>query len=96
LHTAPLRVDADRVGTGGLAGWSWLLPPYQWVSGARCVTEVKAFQFNAQTVRHLCAADPALGDELTGRVFQVAAGRLGDTRTSLITRSHGTSPYATA
>jgi hypothetical protein len=40
-------------------GWSWLLPPYQWAFGAVCVTEVKAFQFNAQAVRELCAADPA-------------------------------------
>lgn len=90
------RVVIDRVGIGGLVGWSWLVPPYQWVSGAVCVTEVKAFQFNAQTVRDLCAADPALGDELTRRVFQVIAGRLKDTRTSLITGSHDTSPYAAA
>lgn len=90
------RVVIDRVGIGGLVGWSWLVPPYQWAFGAACVTEVKAFQFNAQTVRDLCAADPALGDELTRRVFQVVAGRLKDTRTRLITRSYDTSPYAAA
>jgi CRP/FNR family cyclic AMP-dependent transcriptional regulator len=90
------RVVVDRVGAGGLVGWSWLVPPYQWAFGAVCVTEVKAFQFNAQTVRELCAADPALRDELTGRVLQVAAERLKDTRTSLITRSCDTSPYAAA
>lgn len=90
------RVVIGRVGTGGLVGWSWLVPPYHWVSGAVCVTEVKALQFNAQAVRDRCAADPALGDELTRRVFQVAAGRLKDARTSLITRSSGTSPSAAA
>jgi CRP/FNR family transcriptional regulator, cyclic AMP receptor protein len=90
------RVVIDRVGIGGLVGWSWLIPPYRWVFGAMCVTEVRAFQFNAETVRHLCAADPALGDELTRRVFQVAAGRLRGIRTSLITRSWDTSPYAAA
>ena len=90
------RVVIDQVGIGGLVGWSWLVPPYQWVFGAVCVTEVKAFQFNAQTVRDLCAADPALGGELTGRVFQVVAGRLKDTRATLITRSYDTSPYAAA
>ena len=26
-----------RVGIGGLVGWSWLLPPYQWAFGAVCV-----------------------------------------------------------
>ena len=85
-----------RVGIGGLVGWSWLLPPYQWVFGAVCVTEVKAFQFNAQAVMDRCAADPALKDELTRRLFQVVAGRLQDTRARLITRSYDTSPYAAA
>ncbi len=90
------RVVIGRVGSGGLVGWSWLVPPYQWAFGAVCLTEVKAFQFNAETVRDLCTADPALRDELTGRVFQVIAGRLKDTRASLVTRSWGTSPYAAA
>ena len=84
-----------RVGIGGLVGWSWLLPPYRWAFGAVCVTEVRAFEFNAQAVRDRCAADRSLGDELTRRLFQVVAGRLQDTRTMLVTRSHDTSPYAT-
>ena len=85
-----------QVGIGGLVGWSWLLPPYHWTFGAVCATEVKAFQFNAQAVRDRCAADPALKDELTRRLFQVVAGRLKDTRTRLITRSYDMSPYAAA
>jgi CRP-like cAMP-binding protein len=85
-----------QVGIGGLVGWSWLLPPYKRTFGAVCVTEVRAFEFNAQAVRDRCAADPSLRDALTGRLFQVAAGRLQDTRTKLITRSNGTSPYPAA
>lgn len=75
-----------RVGIGGLVGWSWLLPPYQWAFGAVCATEVRTFEFNARTVRDHCTADPSLGDELTRRLFQVVAGRIQDTRTGLITR----------
>ena len=85
-----------RVGIGGLVGWSWLLPPYQWAFGAVCVTEVRAFQFNAQEVRELCAADPALQDELTRRLFRVVTERLQDTRSMLLAGSHDTSPYAAA
>jgi CRP/FNR family transcriptional regulator, cyclic AMP receptor protein len=85
-----------RVGIGGLVGWSWLLPPYQCAFGAVCVSEVRAFQFNARAVRDLCAADRALKDELTSRLFQVVTRRLQDTRTRLIARSHDTSPYAAA
>lgn len=74
-----------RVGIGRLLGWSWLLPPHEWMFGAVCATEVRAFQFNALAVRELCAADQALRDQLTVRLFPVVAGRLQDTRTRLIT-----------
>ena len=75
------------VGIGGLVGWSWLIPPYQWAFGAVCVTEVKAFEFNALVVRERCAADLLLRDELTQRLFRVVAGRLKDTRIRLTTRT---------
>ena len=90
------EVVIGRVGLGGLVGWSWLLPPYRWAFGAVSVTEVKAFQFDAEAVRGLCAADPRLRDELTSRLFEVVTGRLLDTRTRLMTRSDETSPYAAA
>ncbi len=87
-------VVIGEVGIGGLLGWSWLFPPYHWAFGAVCVTEVRAYQFNAQLIRRLCAAEPAFKDELTRRLFEVVAGRLQDTRTRLVAGPHGVSPYA--
>jgi len=75
------------VGIGGILGWSWLVPPYQWAFGAVCVTRVRAIEFSAPAVRDCCAADPALAYELTRRLFQVLAGRLQETRATLIARS---------
>src|ERR1700740_410583 len=43
-------VVVGRVGRGGLGGCACLPPPYQWAFGAVCVTEVRAFEFNAQAV----------------------------------------------
>lgn len=80
------RTVIGRVGIGGLLGWSWLVPPYQWLFGAKCATEVRAIEFNAAAVRELCAADPALRDELVQRLFEVTVLRLRDTRATLITR----------
>ena len=80
-------VIIGTVGIGGLLGWSWLLPPYQWAFGAVCVTEVRAIEFGAPAVRDRCAADPELGYELTRRMFEVLAGRLQDTRDKLVARS---------
>jgi len=85
-----------NVGLGGLLGWSWLTPAHKWAFGAICVTEVRAYEFSVPAVRERCAADPALGDELTRRLFQVLAGRLQDTRAALITRGEDASRYATS
>ena len=82
-------VAIDSIGIGGLLGWSWLFPPYQWAFGAVCASPVEAFEFDAAAVRVLCAADPALGHDLTTRLARVLAGRLQSTRTRLITRSRG-------
>ena len=84
-------VIIGTVGIGGLLGWSWLLPPYQWAFGAVCVSDVRAIEFKAPAVRDRCAADPDLGRELTQRMLQVLAGRLQDTRAALIARSTGMS-----
>jgi CRP/FNR family transcriptional regulator, cyclic AMP receptor protein len=75
-----------RIGIGGLLGWSWLIPPYQWLFGAVCATEVRAIEFSAPTVRDLCVADPALRDELVKQLFEVTALRLRDTTARLTTR----------
>jgi len=80
-------VTIGTVGIGGLLGWSWLLPPYQWAFGAVCVTEVRAIEFRAPAVRDRCAADPDLGHELTRRTFEVLTERLQETRGRLIARS---------
>jgi CRP/FNR family cyclic AMP-dependent transcriptional regulator len=74
----------DSIGIGELLGWSWLLPPYRWEFGAVSATEVEAIQFEAAAVRSACAADPALGFELTQRVIRVLARRLRSARTQLI------------
>jgi CRP/FNR family cyclic AMP-dependent transcriptional regulator len=81
-----LPVVVDSIGIGELLGWSWLLPPYRWEFGAVCVTEVETIQFEAAAVRSACAADPALGYELTQRVLRVLARRLRGVRTLLIAR----------
>jgi CRP/FNR family cyclic AMP-dependent transcriptional regulator len=83
-------VAIDSIGLGGLLGWSWLFPPYQWAFGAVCAGPVEAFEFDAAAVRSLCAADPSLGHDLTTRLARVLAGRLQSTRIRLITRSHDT------
>jgi CRP/FNR family transcriptional regulator, cyclic AMP receptor protein len=80
-------VVMETVGMGELLGWSWLFPPYRWAFGAVAATAVEAFEFDAPTVRELCAADPGLGYELSQRINRVLARRLLAVRIRLIARS---------
>ena len=80
-------VRIDTIGMGELLGWSWLFPPFKWAFGAVAATTVEAFEFDAPTVRKLCAADPALGYELNQRITAVLAKRLRATRIRLIAPS---------
>ena len=80
-------VVIESIGMGELLGWSWLFPPYKWAFGAVSATAVEAFEFDAPTVRELCAAYPELGYEFNQRVTRVLARRLQATRIRLITRS---------
>jgi CRP/FNR family transcriptional regulator, cyclic AMP receptor protein len=78
------RVVVNSLAMGDLLGWSWLFPPYQWAFGAVAVVEVRAFEFDAETVRARCAADPEFGHDLTHRVAVVLARRLRTTRIKLL------------
>jgi len=80
-------VIIETIGMGELLGWSWLFPPYKWAFGAVAASAVEAFEFDAPTVRELCAAYPELGYEFNQRVTRVLARRLQATRIRLIARS---------
>lgn len=74
----------ESLGPGELVGWSWLFPPYVWQLGAEAMTPVRAYEFDATTVRMLMDADPAFGSALGHWVGRVLAMRLHQTRTRLL------------
>ncbi|MEU3903481.1 cyclic nucleotide-binding domain-containing protein [Streptomyces goshikiensis] len=74
----------ESLGPGELVGWSWLFPPYVWQLSAEAMTPVRAYEFDATTVRVLMDADPAFGSAIGHWVGRVLALRLQQTRTRLI------------
>ncbi|MGW6709916.1 cyclic nucleotide-binding domain-containing protein [Streptomyces sp. NPDC054956] len=74
----------ESLGPGELVGWSWLFPPYVWQLGAEAMTPVRAYEFDATTVRMLMDADPAFGSAIGHWVGRVLALRLHQTRTRLL------------
>ncbi|MFD9305077.1 Crp/Fnr family transcriptional regulator [Streptomyces sp. NPDC060048] len=83
----------ESLGPGELVGWSWLFPPYVWQLGAEAMTPVRAYEFDATTVRMLMDADPAFGSAIGHWVGRVLALRLQQTRTRLLDRF---APHAAA
>jgi CRP/FNR family cyclic AMP-dependent transcriptional regulator len=74
----------ERVGSDGVVGWSWLLPPYRWSMGAVVAVECRAIEFDAAGVRQAIAEDPDLGREITARFLALTAERLRSARHRLI------------
>ncbi|MGY0488114.1 Crp/Fnr family transcriptional regulator [Streptomyces sp. WG-D5] len=74
----------ETLGFGELVGWSWLFEPHTWQLGAEAVSPVRAYEFDAAAVHDLCAADPALGREVSLWVGKVLAHRLLAARTRLL------------
>ncbi|PKV83161.1 Crp/Fnr family transcriptional regulator [Streptomyces sp. TLI_146] len=94
VHTGTVALDMrvpgrqaaviDSIGAGELVGWSWLFPPHLWHLGAEAVTPVRAYEFDAITVRLMCDSDPRLGSSVALWVGQVLTHRLQQARTRLL------------
>lgn len=77
-------VVIERIGLGGVVGWSWLFPRSAWAFGAVTIQPTEAFEFDSAAVRQSCDADPALAGELNRRFLAVLADRLQASRVRLL------------
>jgi CRP-like cAMP-binding protein len=85
LHVPGHRpVVIETLGPGDLLGWSWLFSPHVWHMGAQVVHGGQALEFDAATVRTLCADDAVLGRAVYKYVAETVAERLSGTRTRLL------------
>jgi CRP-like cAMP-binding protein len=85
LHVPGRRSAAiESLGHGELVGWSWHFEPHVWQMGAEAMTPVRAYEFDAATVRAMCAQDPEFGRAVATWVGQVLAHRLNAARTRLL------------
>jgi CRP/FNR family transcriptional regulator, cyclic AMP receptor protein len=86
------RIVAGGIGPGGVLGWSWLFPPYEWQFTARALTDTTAIFFYATLLRERCEADPSLGFELLKRLAPEMVNRLQSARRRLLDCADGLSP----
>ncbi|AOR37596.1 regulator [Streptomyces fodineus] len=74
----------ETLGHGELIGWSWHFPPYLWHLGAEAMSPVRAWEFDAEAVRVMCAEDPEFGRAIADWVGRVVAQRLHASRVRLL------------
>ncbi|MFF3612028.1 cyclic nucleotide-binding domain-containing protein [Streptomyces sp. NPDC002580] len=94
VHTGTVTLDLrtpgrrpaviETLGHGELVGWSWHFPPYLWHLGAEAMSPVRAWEFDAEAVRALCAEDPEFGRAIAVWVGLVVAQRLHASRIRLL------------
>ncbi|MFI7317000.1 Crp/Fnr family transcriptional regulator [Streptomyces venezuelae] len=85
MHVPGRRaVVIETLNHNQLLGWSWLFAPHSWHLGAEAASPVRAYEFDATTVRSLCRDDPALGASVAQWVGDVLAHRLRAARTRLL------------
>ncbi|MFI1766284.1 Crp/Fnr family transcriptional regulator [Streptomyces sp. NPDC020800] len=74
----------ETLGRGELIGWSWHFPPCIWHLGAETTSPVRAWEFDADAVRTMCADDPAFGRDIAVWVGRTVAQRLRASRVRLL------------
>ncbi|KOU74154.1 regulator [Streptomyces sp. MMG1533] len=74
----------ETLGHNELIGWSWLFAPHAWHLGAEATSPVRAYEFDATTIRSMCQDDAALGQSVALWVGGILAHRLCSARTRLL------------
>ncbi|MFE7172949.1 cyclic nucleotide-binding domain-containing protein [Streptomyces sp. NPDC057616] len=74
----------ESLGHNELLGWSWLFPPHTWHLGAEASSPVRAYEFDATTVRTICSEDSEFGRSVAEWVGTVVAHRLQEARIRLL------------
>ena len=77
------RIVVGRIESGGVLGWSWLFPPFEWQFTARALTQTSAIFFYGTVLREHCETDPSLGFELFKRMGYEMVKRLQAARRRL-------------
>ncbi len=78
------EVTVTTIGAGELAGWSWLIPPYEWHLDARALERGSAVEFDGACLRGKFDADPELGYEMMKRFATVLLERLQETQVQML------------
>ncbi len=73
-------VTVSTVGTGGVFGWSALIPPHEATAGAKAITPCRVIALNCEELRPIFEEDCNLAYSMTLKAAQIVRERLRDMR----------------
>jgi CRP/FNR family cyclic AMP-dependent transcriptional regulator len=73
-------VTVSTVGTGGVFGWSALIPPHEATAGAEALTACGVIALDCEELRPILEEDRNLAYLMTLKTAQIVRGRLRDLR----------------
>ena len=74
----------QTLGPGGILGWSWLYPPFQWHFTARAIEHCEMIELNAASLMIRAEENPVFGYELMRRISMQLIHRLEAARDRLV------------
>ena len=74
----------ETLGSGEVAGWSWLFEPHIWQFDGRVVAPLRVVSFDGACLRGKCEEDHELGYQLMRRFAGAVTERLQATRLQLL------------
>jgi CRP-like cAMP-binding protein len=77
-------VVVEKLGSGEIFGWSWLVSPYMWTSDARAADNVRLIAIDGACLRRKMEADRVLGYELYKRFVPIMARRLASNHSRIV------------
>ena len=85
IHAPPRgSIIIQTLDEGDVLGWSWLFPPYRWMSSAKAIELTRAIALDGKCLRGKSEEDHDFGYELLKRFARVIQERLQATRLQLI------------
>lgn len=69
-------LEIQRLQTGQILGWSWLIAPYKWTFQARAEADTQLLEFDGAAILAQCEEDPAFGYALLKRFSGLMSERL--------------------
>jgi len=77
-------ITLQTVCSGGIVGWSWLIPPYRYRFDCRVVEDTRAIVLDGKCLREKCEKNHDLGYEMLKRLAGVFTQRLEASRQQIL------------